>query len=521
MYSKTTKHFIFLTASLLAFSSCKKDHTVIPGKELATDKKINYIPSADLIWTNQTYPWFNTNILSPFAGGTSREFPTEYMSDMKPADGWELYMNTFAVNPVDTQKKYFVIYNRYRGLLRIYYYLDNTNFSPTKNIVWELGLNGTANNSKVLNFEQGELVDNSIKLLYTTRVQLEKKVQPNGCWYAEQFELAYDESIYPQSYAANVLKIGLMGQDVTKYSFTGSQTGTIDGTIQVPQKTGSSLWSTLVNGAMNLGMGAISSGASAALKSIFKDGLSALKMSQITEGALESIKSSSVIKDLPKSIFNAILGKNDTGTTYSTEKVNLKINTSIKLEGTGTGSPTGLGTFDVLFSGTQNLTAPESGIIPIYTKKLGVFNIVGTPIIKKWMYKYDGEVDSQTTAEFALDYNSFSMIWNPDLINQTPDGASIQNLRKQFVLIDVKSPVKGTGYVGEYITPQTETLVAMTGDGTASFTRTFKTSQAPSWGPSVGAYAVRISFDVVPNNGSTKTTIIKTILATSADVDPE
>jgi len=515
MNLKITKLYVcFLACLTLGLSSCKKNDTPEqPVKPSANDYKVDYVLPPNLTWTDQYYPWGATNVLSPFAGGTSREFPTEYISDINAVDGWELYLNTFSTSLIDPQKKYFVIYNRYRGLLRIYYYLDNANFSPTKSIIWELGLHGSANNSTILNFEQGELIDNATKLTYTTKVQLQKKVQPNGCWYAEQFELAYDADAYPQDYRANALKIGLYSQDVTQYSFAGTQSGTIDGSIQVPKSSGSGFWSTLFNGAIDLGLGAIGSGASGALKTVFKTGFSSLKIKQIDSTALDYIATSATIKGLPKSIFNAILGKSSGGTTYSSEKVSLKINTSIKLDGTGTASPTGLGTFNTYLSGTQNLYSADSGIIPLYPRKLGVFNITGTPIVHMDMFHLIEETSSTTTAQYYLDDTSYSINWNPDLINQSAEGASIQNLKKDIILVDASSPVTGTGYTLEYVTPQDATYVSFVSDGIMSFSRVFKSVNPTNWSPNVRSYALRISFDVVPNNGSARTTIIKTLIA--------
>ncbi len=521
MYFKKSKHYFFLLSVCLVIgvSSCKKDlvadHTTTTSPD---KKKVDNILPPPLTWTDQTYPWGSTQVLSPFAGGTSREFPTEYLSDINPNDGWELYLNTFTSGTPIDQKKYFVIYNRYRGLLRIYYYLDNSNFSPTKNIVWELGLNGTKNNSNILNFEQGELVDNPNRLLYTTRVQLQKKVQPNGCWYAEQFQLAYDDALYsdPNSndYKYNSFKLGFYAQNVTTYSFNGTQSGTLDGTIQVPQSTSSGFFSTLINGALSIGQSALSAGASTVLGAVFKDGLSKLKFSQVADSALKDIKTSSTVKSLPKSLFNAILGKSSSGTNYSSEKVELKLNTTIKLDGTGTDSPTGLGTFTALISATQNLNSNESGIIPRYQKKLGVFNISGTPVVLTSISKAREEVGSTTNVTYELDQSSFSIVWNNDLVNSDASGATIQNLKKEYILIDAKSPVSGTGYSQEYITPSDVTYNAYTSSGVIAFSRKFQ-GPPTNWSPAVTGYALRITFDVVPNNGSGRYTIIKSFKASN------
>ncbi|CAM4267853.1 hypothetical protein SAMN06265348_108284 [Pedobacter westerhofensis] len=511
---------LFCTSLLiiLGFSACKKTQDEPVNKPSKNDKAIDYILPSDLVWTNQYYPWASSNILSPFAGGTSREFPTEYISDNKLSDGWELYSNTFSSTLIDSQKKYFIIYNRFRGLMRIYYYLDNSNFSSTQNIVWELGLNGASdasNNSNILNFEQGELFDNSIKLAYTTKVQGAKKVQPNGCWYAEQFELAYDQSLSDQDYSVNVLKFGFYAQNVTNYTFEGTQTGTIDGTIQVPKPASGSFWSSVLNGSLNLGLSSIGIGGSTALKTIFSSGLGKLKIDQIDSTVLSYVATSDPIKGLPKSIFNAILGKNSGGTGYSTEKVNLKMNTSIKLQGTSIGSPTGLGTVNTLLSGTQNLYSDDSGIIPLFTKRLGVFNIVGVPSIVRSSSHENLETKTITTATYDLDLNSFSIIWNPDVINTTPTGASIQNIKKEMILIKVTAPVNANEqfYSNEYITDNGEISKAVINNASISYSRPFLTNAPVHWAPNIGGYGVRISFDVVPNDQSPKITIIKTVKA--------
>lgn len=101
-------------------------------------------------------------------------------------------------------------------------------------------------------------------------------------------------------------------------------------------------------------------------------------------------------------------------------------------------------------------------------------------------------------------------LWNDAVINNLSNGATIANLRTDVILIDPN--LSNTIDIGGKL----ETvggLTAITGNTAAGITNLVPRVQVLS-----EKVAVRIIFDVIPNNGSVKSTIVKTFLATVSSI---
>ncbi|WP_145858307.1 hypothetical protein [Pedobacter suwonensis] len=510
------------TASSLLFNSCSKPELAYEknNKEnFANPKKVMGLPSPNLAFDQlSAFPFGPTETVpAPWAGGTGRSFPVQYLDDYRGSDGWELYYNTFTTAR-KANDPFFIIYNRYRGLMRLYYYMVPKSGASTDVVTFQLDLRGTTNTSSILNFEQGELVNFDQLNTISTKVQNEKIVQ-SGTWYAEEFELAYDPNLLNTSYVANQLRWSMYSTSISQITLDGTQKGSIDGTIQTPNPTGSSLFGSLLKGAISVGVGqlGILATGSKALGNFFSKKLGPLKLEDVKNGVQEAAKGES--KSGGKSIFNAVLsaikgGSNDPG--FSEQKINLKLNTQISLNGSITQSPEGMFNPVVFISNTQGLENIAPDYIPNYPASLGVFNISNTPTVK--IYKVIPPVEEPSDVpsnlntyiySYELDQASFNILFNPAVINGNANGATIQNLKKEVVLLSPTGSRQPAEVVGnkEYLD---ESTTAYTDFSYISFVTSLKTFEAPA-----NLY-VRISFDVVPNNSSiARTTIIKTFLAKS------
>src|SRR5690349_14294246 len=58
--------------------------------------------------------------LVPWASGTCIGYPWELMWDHKKSEGWEMIYNVFTTQSQPTVP-YFILYNKYRGLMRMYW----------------------------------------------------------------------------------------------------------------------------------------------------------------------------------------------------------------------------------------------------------------------------------------------------------------------------------------------------------------------------------------------------------------
>ena len=78
-------------------------------------------------WENLEYlplPSTVTPVPMPWNDNASRAFSDDIRYDMKKSDGWVLYLSTFS-SQINPGVKLFMLYNKYRGIIRYYYYLND------------------------------------------------------------------------------------------------------------------------------------------------------------------------------------------------------------------------------------------------------------------------------------------------------------------------------------------------------------------------------------------------------------
>lgn len=426
-----------------------------------------------------------------------------------------MYFNTFnSLTKVDAP--YFVLYNRYRGTMRIYYYFVPKSGVETTQVTFQLDLKGTEGQSSILSFDNQEAIDLSSNPVTISKVQPEKIFQ-NGSWYAEEFQLAYDANLKNKNYASNQLRWNMYSASVDQINLDGTQKGEINGTVQTPKPT-TSFMGQLVSGAINLGTGGVGLFAtgSKVLGNFFSKNYGPIKLEKVKEGIDEA--SNKNLKTGGSSIFNALssLVTGGNGGGFSEQKVNLIMDTKMQLNGSISHAPNGLFSTTLFISGMQGLsTAP--GSIPNYTGNLGIFNLSAKPKVvvinnpptqqppENVMMKY-------YLADYYIDEQSFQFVTNPDIINNSATGATIQNYRQEIVTGDLSDVAS---YDFDYISGDIEYMgidqKVLTGSvGFGFWTRT----NAPVIARKLDTDTyVRISFNVVPNNGKPKTTIVKTFVA--------
>jgi hypothetical protein len=143
---------------------------------------------------------------------------------------------------------------------------------------------------------------------------------------------------------------------------------------------------------------------------------------------------------------------------------------------------------------------------PKYESPMGVFYISAKPVIigtVQSTLQQDGNylVDQR----YTIEESSFQLIFNPAVTN----AATISNIKKEVVMMDLTTPSSSSILRIGATTEQVADKLIYTGAGTTGIE-----SQGPRPRLIVANLAVRISFDVIPNNGSPKCTIVKTFLAT-------
>lgn len=491
------KQKILLISSvlLLFMFSCKKDN-------LNKNSKINIkqtnikesIPAYVFDWETADYmptPAGTTSILVPWASGSNQQFTPDIRYDFKKSDGWELVYNTFNPNTI-VNPRFMALYNKYRGILRIYSYLPPDPTIPSDYLIHGLSLSGAASSS-MLNFLPSEVVDPSINVPEISQIQNARLVT-TGAWYAETYEIAYDPNI--SSLSQNSLSFVYKGESINITDIT------INGTLNTEVKT-----PVAKKGGFNLG-GAVQSGVNT-----FIDGVS--KLPKVPNGenktgfghaladalntAISQVLGSggSIIKGLLSGIFG--------GSSATPNFVNVAFNANVALHG-------GLTDKALLWNPTLTLpgiqgsqTAP--GYVPYYDQTMGVFNISNKPTItaSKSIINDGTFTGSSNYYTFSIDRSSYSLIYNPAISGSS----TISNVKESIILLNV--PYEVTNTTGTLETLDTRKLI--------SFGR-LGSLETPVGNDIYSIdLGLRVSFDVVPNNGSPKTTIVKTFKVNAPALD--
>lgn len=485
------------------------------------------------------FDWDNTNtnfmpvpsslsiqIPVPWANGAVRGFSTDILYDYKKNDGWELVYNVFNTTSLPNNP-WFSLYNRYRGLLRIYVYTTSTGFPASSYCTSGLNLGPNNNTSPLLNYTGQDLVNFNIKQSNVSIMEPTQMAQ--GVWYCSQYEMAYDQTATTTTFQQLGLNWTLKYSNVATVSLGGTQVGSLNGTITTPASGGFDFGGNLFKGTVNvLGAQAVIDGAGT--KTVGHPEVeNKLGLPESIYKNIASIFTTGNAIDIGAKIFSAIFGGGSASPTVQT--VNLTMNTNIQLTGNITSggalipSP-GLG-FGI--PGLSNSQTAQ-GYIPSYNNPMGIFYISAKPKVytyasqvMAWNYNAQDYIDNAYEYYLSgIDQSSFSLVFNPSVINSTPTGAQIQNIKYEMV----KAVVANNG---QNYNPQTEnydqigiySVITSKTPPNAIWAAWVREDAGASGSPSdlVGwgiMPCIRVSFDVVPNNSSATFRIVKTFLA-----DPE
>ncbi|WP_443945150.1 hypothetical protein ACJVDH_19875 [Pedobacter sp. AW1-32] len=491
-----------LTLIVLAFIisgmvSCKKGlETDNQSTLLKPENRLAGTPAYAFDWENSDFmptPAGSAAIPVPWGSGASRQFTVEIANDYKSVNGWTLVYNTFNTS-VPQDRLYFILYNKYRGLLRMYYYLPNTtNLIASANIVHKLGIEGMyASSSPIMNFAGAQVVDFNSNSGFASTLE-QWQVAP-ATWYAFEYELAYDPNLYAQSFGTLNFIWPITSNQITQVAINGTITGTLTGNISTPGLDLTVSPTISINNGSQLTIKG-DSDVEKAKPSIASQLYSSLK--NLVAGKLTS-----ALGGVVENIFSGIFGgKNDA----SSDNVSLKIDASVSLTGTMTSNVL-LSAGALSVPGYNQAFTP--GFTPLYNDVLGVFYLSNKPIMEEVVHiipqkdSFGNYITPKRQYVYSPRISSLNLIFNPSVLNI----ATIQNIRYQAVLhySDMYEMVGGHETVGEsqYVIGST---VGTTGQGG-------------------GVVGVRVTFDVVPNDGSPKSVITKTFavnVETSEVTDPE
>jgi hypothetical protein len=499
---KYIRYILLLPLFIVFMTGCKKD---IKQEEISIGEQVKSgpIPPYLFDWETSTYmpsPTPGNQVQMPWNSGTTAIDPN-IVSDYKKVDGWEMVWNTFSPTTTLNDPSYtyfFALYNKYRGILRFYLWQSASGIA-TSYINHGLSLYTTSTTSPMLNFNAKDLVDPTTNQTAFSQVLNQQVNASGGTWFAFQYEVAYDPNISNTSFPNFGLTWNPRWASVSSITLNGTQTGTIAGYLGNPDAPGFNFGSLLTQGTVTL-----------------FGGLNYSQMLGILDGANQpppyATALTNALGGIVKGYMNAVLGGGSSGA----QPINLVMNTKINLSGSLVTNG-GLTNMKLVMPGQANSQTAD-GNTPAYNNIMGLFNVVGKPQIRigqdYWYYWTTEPNDGVTpcmeagyNVQLWFDDNSINFIWNPAIINSSPTGATIQNMHKQvLVFTDYNSEEKINGQWVEVHRDPTISNPGLTG-----YTVQYCSSEGKS--PYTPDLAVRVIFDVVPNNGAPKSTIVKTFMS--------
>ncbi|MFD3000277.1 hypothetical protein ACFS7Z_07885 [Pontibacter toksunensis] len=154
------------------------------GQERFDWETLEYLPS----------PPGSDLIPMPWSDKVNRQFSDDIRYDYKKADGWELYQSTFTTKFLLAHKS-FSLYNKYRGVLRYYYYIGiGTGTEKFRDYKILQNCVASSEGSPLLNFTSQYIIDIDQNATYS--YSFEPQAFNDPAWYAVEYELAFDKSIY-------------------------------------------------------------------------------------------------------------------------------------------------------------------------------------------------------------------------------------------------------------------------------------------------------------------------------------
>jgi len=216
MIIRSISRYVLIMAVLVLAGNCttRDNPTPVLSVEATTDMSLTptvvgqtYVPPLsvpirpDFVfdWESAVYlptPPGSVPILAPWSDQANRAFSDELRTDYRKADGWELVYSNFSTQ-AELFPKSLMLYNKFRGLVRYYYYVEDGGQSIRGNNVLTqsitvIGRSGRLT-SPLLNFAEQAIVDiDKNSSVYST---MEPQPIGNKTWYMVQGELAYDQTI--------------------------------------------------------------------------------------------------------------------------------------------------------------------------------------------------------------------------------------------------------------------------------------------------------------------------------------
>jgi hypothetical protein len=459
----------------LALSGCHKDKDPAPLTVAASSNTtatptvipLTFIPAppTKALDPNYAFDLDNAQVMpsqagaaaipAPWAATAVGAYSADIRNDHKQADGWELLYTLFSADSAPNTN-YFVTYNKYRGVMRLYYYLNQgvtgNTLAAYRALASSLYLRGRqAGTSPLFNFAGQSVIDMAKNADFVS--SLDTQPLANGTWYITQYELAYDQNIVSKDYTTTAFTWQLNSSQLTGLSLNGVGLTSLPGSLYV-DKVDFCHPGTIDYSLTYAGPAQLTLTGPASLTSLQQSGLPA-------EGARQVLALTAGAPWFRGQVPTQNAGLGATASLPVQAKFYTKADVGIA------------GPF-LAFPGYDN--SQVIGIAPQYNAAPGVFYLQSAPVITKQVL-----ANGAQPYVYTLNVASVKYLFNPAVQAL----ASIRNIQQEIVATAVDTGLDTTLYAGTTLAASQELTIQ----------------------------GVRVSFDVVPNNGSSPVHIVKTFKA--------
>ena len=438
-------YFMALAAVSAVLSGCSdhvsafSDNEEEEGNTTSTDFEIDNI---GYVTDGKAFDWETVDqmptpkgqsrISIPWTGQGALMQPIDVVNDHKKADGWTLLYTSFTNETTlpRLENPFFALYNKYRGIMRVYLYLTERNVDGTAYMQDALTVQANGSNVKLLNFMGSEVTDGSY--CCNRHAQLEPAnwiggVNLNeGCWYMMQYELAYDPSLQALNSDSVRLVLDICQRNVATAD-VGSGLAENLHCVVGEHKGGVLLTDNKHDDIISKGVVRMTGRQSIIGKTTAEGNyarLSGALYAQIAEGVkLADAKYAGNGSGRPVNLFNAVIG----GTRDTKPTVSLAVSTGVKLSGVEKAEQLVAPPIKMYLPGVDVPAGAHSAYRPMSDLSLGVCNMTVTPdfIIPVKVFRFDKQNQepddgmSHITLKYAYppldeDFTKYLLI-NPDL----------------------------------------------------------------------------------------------------------
>lgn len=470
-------------------------------------------PYVDIDQPDLTLHYKNANgvvqdVIPPWGSGTAVYAADNIRFDHFTHDAWVIVYNTFDVEQTNS-RPVLVLYNKYRGILRWWWWNDQVPAGPSTYLTYALMMDG--NNTSALNFVGEFARDYTVRNYHPFVVKTNSATFNQGllnqAWYYFDTQFAYDPNITGQPQSSYSIALNGWATSVSKIKLTGDINGTINGTINGSGKgvnlIGSiigSISSTSYENAVTL----IDNGVKAQVS--LQDKLNSAVSSSLTDAVKSSLnKLATQGLQILSSPLSNLFGSIISSSPSPQQKVELNLAARISVSGDVTTDAPAM-VFKFAIPGTAR--GDLSGYLPYYNQTLGLFNLAAPPVVK-WRV-VTGLYPPPSNGQKDIQYFAVnpSIVINPAIAGEV----TVSQVTASLIYIknySGKEPLANNNYLASSNFTNWAVVNNLYGNVWYGFSAPYAIRYNLWSGIPEQNIVARIAFTVTPNNGSPPVEVVK------------